>query len=52
MTEFRQTNKLIALRVTGIVRDEKCDVRIGDSLGGNCFQFTTQPLRMAEAHNA
>ena len=51
-TEFRQTNQFIALRVAGIVHDEKCNVRIGNSLGGYHFQFTTQPLRMVEAHDA
>jgi hypothetical protein len=34
-TEFRQTNKFIALRVAGVLRDEKCNVRIGNSLGRN-----------------
>ncbi len=51
-TEFRQTNKLIALLVTGIVRDEKGNVRISGSLGGYHFQFTAQLLRIVKSHDA
>lgn len=35
--EFRQADQFITLRVTGIVRHEKRDVRVGDSFRGNYF---------------